>query len=247
MTFNIIGEYCFKIPITTMFLNDNICIKHKNLITLLGESFFMNRCINDLFNPIKYICIGNGLSSPQKLDKKLGNETKRNDCVQDVDCTNKRLVLTTSFESEEILGASEIGVITTNFEGDEILISHDVFNDTILKEDFLYGVTGSISLEYSFYFNTSQLKTGWTAYKNDKNVYWVFEPNDVKKVYDNTTNYGLRKMNSIVEVQDTKNSYFHDSVKTNNLYIHLYHKDKENNTAIYAPNPNNHDILVENK
>ena len=246
MTFNIIGEYCFKIPITTMFINEVIEVKHRNLITMLGEFFFLRRCIDDLYNPIQYICIGNGVSSPQKGDTKLGNETKRDTCIKDVDTDNKRLQLITSFESEDLIGASEIGVLTTNLSGEEILISHDVFNDVILNENFFNGVKGLITVEYSFYFSTSQIKTGWSQYAKDKNVYWVYEPNEVVKVYDSTTNYGLRRVSSITEVKDYVNSYYYDSTKTNNLYVHLYHKS-DPDKVVYAPNPNNHNILVENR
>lgn len=246
MTFNIRGEYCFNIQLTTMFLNTTLKINHTNMITRFGESFFLNRCINDSFNPIQHICIGNGVNPPQKMDSKLSNETKRNTCIQKVDMDNKRLILTTTFETSDVIGASEIGVVTTNTSGEEILISHDVFNDTILQESFLYGVTGSITLEYSFYFSTSQLKTGWSKYGNDKNVYWVFESNPVLRVYDNTSNYGLRQVDSIIEVQDNVNTYYHDINNTHNLYIHLYHRN-EPDKIVYAPNPNTHDILVENR
>lgn len=246
MNFNIIGEYCFKIPLTTMFLNEVIRISNKNMITLLGESFFLNRCINDLFNPIQYVCIGSGINAPQKLDDKLGNETKRNTCIQEVDLDNKCLVLTTSFMVEDLIGATEIGVLTTNLNGKEVLISRDVFSNVEISESLMYGVTGSVSLEYLFYFSTSQFKSGWAKYGNDKNVYWVFEPNEVMRIYDNTTQYGLRKVNSVAQVQDTKNSYYHDTKSTNNLYIHLYHQDIAGKVT-YADNPNTHDILVENK
>lgn len=246
MNFNILGEYCFKIPLTTMFINEIIVVKHENLITTMGESFFLNRCLNDNFNPIQYICIGNGINTPSKKDVKLGNETKRNTCTQIVDSDTTQIKLSTSFTGEELIGASEIGVLTTKLDGTEILISHDVFNDTILKEEFMYGLTGNISLDYYFHFSTSQLKTGWTQYGADRNVYWVFEPNDVISIYDNTTSYGLRKVNSVTSVQDIKNSYYHDTVHTNNLYIHLYH-GSEIGSVSYAPNPNTHEIIVQNK
>lgn len=242
MSFSIVGEYCFKIPLTTMFINETILIKNKNLITLLGESFFLNRCINDLYKPIQYMCIGNGVNAPQKMDEKLGNETKRNTCIQDVDLDNNRLWLISSFNGEDLIGASEIGVVTTNYEGTEILISHDVFDNSVLRESFMYGITGSIEVEYSFYFSTSQLKTGWTKYVNSNNVYWVFEPNDVVSVFDSTTSYGLMKVSNKEQVVFNKNSYYYDKDKTKNIYIHLHHDDDKN-----APNPNNHDVLIQTR
>lgn len=247
MSFNIIGEYAFKIPIVTMFLNEMIVIKNTNLITFFGESFFLSRCVTDEFNPIQYICIGNGINAPQKMDIKLGNETKRNTCATEVNPDTNRLILTSSFSTKELVGASEIGVLTTKLDGTEILISHDVFNEVTLSENFLYGVIGQITVEYSFHFTTSQVKTGWKKYGNDKNVYWVYEPNDIVSIFDNTTNYGLKRVNTKEEVQLTKNSYFHDISKTHNIYIHLHHSDGTTASPIYAPNPNNHEIIVRNK
>ena len=242
MSFSIIGEYCFKIPLTTMFLNEVVTIKNRNLITGIGEAFFLNRCINDLYKPIQHMCIGNGVNAPQKSDESLGNETKRNTCIQDVDLDNNRLLLISSFDGGDLIGASEIGVVTTNYQGTEILISHDVFDNSVLKESFLYGITGLIEVEYSFYFSTSHLKSGWTKYVNSNNVYWVFEPNDVVSVYDNTTSYGLMKVNNKEQVVFNKNSYFYDKDKTNNIYIHLHHDDDKN-----APNPNKHDVLIQTR
>ena len=37
----------------------NKIIRGNNIITLLGESFFMNRAINNEFDPLKYIVFGN--------------------------------------------------------------------------------------------------------------------------------------------------------------------------------------------
>ena len=81
MKLDVTGKYKIKIPITTMFMNTTAVISGENLITLFGESFFMNRCINDEFNPIKYIALGNASNNPKKTDMKLGNETNRKVCV----------------------------------------------------------------------------------------------------------------------------------------------------------------------
>ena len=48
------GKYSFTTYLQGMFLNEEITVNGENLITLLGESFFMNRWINDNFNPIGY-------------------------------------------------------------------------------------------------------------------------------------------------------------------------------------------------
>ena len=54
---NVNGEYYFKVHLQSMFLNEILEIKRTNLITFRGEAFFMNRWLNEEFEPIKYICL----------------------------------------------------------------------------------------------------------------------------------------------------------------------------------------------
>ena len=116
------GEYTISIPLQTMFLNTELTIQGTNLITLQGESFFLNRWINNEFNTIKYIVLGKGTARPLKSDTKLGRETVRKNCTGKADINTKKLNLTCDVTAREILDTTEIGV--TN---DEVLISHDVF------------------------------------------------------------------------------------------------------------------------
>ena len=58
-----------------MFNQYTIEITKHNLITLLGESFLMNRLINDRLQPIQYIALGKGTARPQKKDTRLGKQT----------------------------------------------------------------------------------------------------------------------------------------------------------------------------
>ena len=56
---NLKGSYIFK-------QEDKIILEGNNLITLLGESFFMNRAVNQHFEPIKYIMLGSSNARPKK-------------------------------------------------------------------------------------------------------------------------------------------------------------------------------------
>lgn len=243
MNLNIKGEYYIKVPIVSMFLNEMMVIDGTNIITTLGESFFLRRCIDDTLNPMEYIVIGNDTTMPLKTDLKLGNETKRAPTVKTVDTESGTLTLTANFTKSDIVGITEIGVCNIGAStNEEILISHDTFYETVLTEDFLGGVINTIQVDYIFNFSTSQLKSGWSKASGYDNVYYVYEPNNVVSIMDNTGGYGLRNLNSISAVENTKGSFFYDSLKTSNIYIHLYHNDGE-----VSPNPNSHEIIVQNK
>lgn len=241
MTLNIKGIYSFRIPITTMFLNTEIVIKGTNLITFLGESFFLERCVNDSMKPIEYIAIGNGVKPPMKKDETLGNETKRETVGTYVDMNTKQLILTSRFQVENLIGITEIGVIASEIDKGEFLVSHDTFYETILNEEFLYGVVGSVQVQYIFQFSTSQIKTGWKKATGYNNTYYAYEPNMIKSVMDNTKHYGLSKAENIRDVDASRNSYYHDVTDTHNLYVHLYHESGD-----VAPNPNDYEIIIEN-
>lgn len=212
MKLNVKGEYVFKIPIITMFLNTELKIHGNNLITSCGESFFMNRMINDNFNPIQYICLGSSSVKPQKNDMKLGTETIRRKCVRNVNLKQKQIILTCSFGVGEIYGTTEIGVANDN-----VLISHDVY--TRLDDTVLTPTAGDVEVEYIFNFSTGGYKTGWSpATDMDDKVYYIYEPNPVALVYEaNGSGYNLVNSKDILLTQ--KGAYYYDD-ETNNLYIH---------------------------
>ena len=82
---NVNGEYYFKVHLQSMFLNEILEIKRTNLITFRGEAFFMNRWLNEEFEPIKYICLGKGTANPRKSDEKLSMQTVQKTCKTQVD------------------------------------------------------------------------------------------------------------------------------------------------------------------
>ena len=177
MNLDFTGFYTINIPVTNMFLNTNIEITRNNLITFFGESFFMNRCINDEFKPIQYIALGNTSNVPQKEDIKLGNETSRRKCVCLADLNEKQIKLTATFPAKEVIGTTEIGVFS-----DKVMISHDKYSKI---DDSFLGVAGEVKIEYIFQLSTGALRGGWKQ-SIKTHVFYIYEPNekhDVKNCY----------------------------------------------------------------
>lgn len=141
---NIKGIYSFEITIPTMFHNYKITITNHNLITELGENYFIERWINNNYGLINKIVVGTGTTSVTKKDIKLGNQT------QEFDITtyniNSSLRLHTEQEGSLINGISEIGVMTD----DNRLISHDVFQQITIPTNC------QVKLTYEFILTQNQ-------------------------------------------------------------------------------------------
>lgn len=224
------GKYTITVPVCTMFLNKTIRIYGENLITLLGESFFMNRWINDELAPLQYIVLGKGTRRPQKNDLELSYETCRKIASPKVDLQNKELIMSASFSAEEIIDTTEIGTHTG-----EILVSHDLFK--AINENLILGdKTSTINIDYSFSLSTGSQRSGWTVSSEDNRIYYVYEPTTVLSVIEQNTGSGYTQKNNIQELKEASATYYHDS-KTKNLYIRTS-KDS---------NPNLEEIIVENK
>lgn len=227
MKLNVEGEYTIKIPIQSMFLNSNILIKNKNIITTLGESFFLNRMINDNFTPIEYIVIGTAMNKPKKSDMSLGNETIRKKCNKETNLNKKQIVLTANFPITEIFGASEIGVTNGS-----VLISHDVFER--LDDNILTPTSGDVNITYTYNLSTGNFKTGWEVATGYPNVYYIVESTPVNMVYeDNGISYN--RVNSKSEVSENAGTFYYD-ISSKNLYI--------NSSDC---NPNDKNIIVQTK
>ena len=207
---NIQGEYIIRIPVITMFLNTELKIARKNLITRFGESFFMNRCINDYFNPIECICLGNSQSLPRKSDSSLGNETSRQKCNCVGDLENNQIHLSARFKARDVLGTCEIGVMN-----DVILISHDSYPK--LSEDDLVGLVGDVVIDYFFKFNTGVNKSGWQKAIDGDYIYYVPEENLVTGVVEDNV-HGYRHVNSIDSLNHYSGAYYYEE-SSKNLYI----------------------------
>ena len=240
MKIDIKGSYKFKTH--NKQGEEVILFTGENLITFFGESFFLNRPINNEFNTMKYIVLGNASNRPRKMDSALGNETIRKECIRQADLDYKRILLTCNFTTQEIIGTSEIGVAN-----DTILISHDVYEK--IKAADLTNSVGEITVEYAFQLSTSSIRTGWTQkldegtvdtddYKpyTQYNIYYIDEPNEVIGVFEDNTQCGYRKVNSVDTLRDVYGAYFYNR-SLNRLYI----RNTRNN------NPDNDTILVQTK
>ena len=214
MNLDITGVYSFVIPFQTMFLNTEIKITHHNIITEFGESFFLHRCVDDYFEPIQSIILGNGTRHPKRTDTKLGNKRYSKKCVCNTENNKKQVVLTANFTVEQVLESTEIGVSTLNRNKEEILISHDVFDE--FDSTVFAGITGDVSVEYIYQFTTTYQKNNWTLFDETNMVYYAYEENNVITVFEN--NIGYREVSDIPSVGNTPGVFFYDSV-SKILYI----------------------------
>lgn len=216
------GSYVFK-------QNNKVILKGNNLITLLGESFFMNRAVNQHFEPIKYILLGSSNARPKKTDVSLGNLTVKKQVNSSVDLTNKKIILEATFEAGEVLGTCEIGV-----SNDEILISHDIYEK--MTSTFLEDSIGEVDVTYTFELTTGSIRKDFNKVVDKDYTYWIAEPSLVVGVSEKDTNCGLRVVSSINDVESTVGSYYY-SLETKNLYIHTTRNS----------NPNLENIIIETK
>ena len=216
------GHYCFK-------QDGEIVLEGDNLITLLGESFFLNRAINNQFEPIQYIVLGTGSTRPKKTDIELSYLTAKKKVSTSVDLNSKQIILNATFEANEVINTSEIGV-----SNDDVLISHDIFNR--IGADFLNNSIGKVDVEYTFKLTTGAVRKDFIKSENYDYVYWIAEPTQVVGVSEEDTQSGYKNVGSIADVETNAASYYY-SRDTKNLYIHT-----SNNN-----NPNLMNIIIETK
>ena len=216
------GRYVFK-------QQDKIILEGNNLITLFGESFFMNRAVNQHFEPIKYIMLGSSNARPKKSDISLGNFTVKKQVTSSVDLSNKKIILEATFEASEVLGTCEIGVAN-----DDILISHDIYEK--MSSSFLKDSIGEVDVTYSFELTTGSIRKDFNKVADKDYTYWIAEPSLVVGVTEKDTNCGLRYVDSIDDVEATVGSYYY-SISTKNLYIHTTRNS----------DPNLENIIIETK
>ena len=216
------GSYVFK-------QKDKVLFKGDNLITLLGESFFMNRAVNEHFGPIQYIMLGSSSTRPKKSDVTLGNLIVKKQVDSSVDLKNKRIILEATFEAGEVLGTCEIGV-----GNDDILISHDIYEK--MTDTFLQDSIGNVDVTYTFELTTGSIRKDFNKVADKNYTYWIAEPSLVVGVSEKDTNCGLRCVTSIEDVDSVIGSYYYD-IGTKNLYIHTTRNS----------NPNLENIIIETK
>lgn len=213
MNLNIDGTYSFIIPVQTMFLNTVLKITNHNIITEFGESFFLHRCVDDYFEPIQNLLLGNGTRYPKRTDTQLGNKRYTKKCMCNANTQDKQVVLTASFPVEQLLESTEIGISTFNRNNTEVLISHDVFNE--FDPTVFSGINGDVSVEYIYQFTTTFQKNNWILYDEINTIYYAYEENTVISVFEN--NIGYHQVSSI-ELLNSPGLFYYDPIGKN-LYI----------------------------
>lgn len=181
-----------------------VIVAGENLITSLGESFFMNRWCNDGFEPIKYIVFGKGTARPTKSDANLGKLTAKKECSYKVNIREKKVELTCELTPSEALGLSEIGVSNGDF-----LLSHDLFK-AITNEDLVQDNTSSVHIEYDLELSTSAIRSNWEISNRGEDIYYIYEPSGVENVS------GYIAVTSFEDLD--YNNYFYE-YSSKNLYI----------------------------
>lgn len=212
------GEYMFT-------QDDKILLHGYNLITLIGESFFMNRWINNEFEPITKILLGKGTGRPRKTDTKLGKLSITKDAKPSVDLVNKRLSLTVDLTASEVLNTTEIGV-----SNGDVLISRDIYEQ--ISEDMLQkDSTSTIHLTYNFNLTTGGLRSNWVQTKADNSIYYIYEPATVIGVVEATSGNGYTRKNSTDELKGVPGTYYY-STSSKNLYINPLTSDVNDDEII---------------
>lgn len=208
---------------------NKIIIEKGNLITSMGESFFMNRIVNSELDPLAYIVLGTSPFRVKKSDVALGNETVRKKAVVEIDWNKKQILLYCSCTLSEILNTTEIGTTNGN-----ILVSHDSYSK-ITPLDIDENID-SFEITYIFEFKTASIKKGWTYYSPgdvggvQKHIYYLVEENNVILVTDELKN-GYHCVKSIAELQNKQGAYYYD-IFTKNLYVRTINNESPNNLKV---------------
>ena len=219
--------------------NRILCENH-NIITLMGESFFLHRAIDSEFNPMKYIVLGDSSILANKNDLNLGNETVRKLCSRTVDLDNKQIVLNCTCTVREIENTCEIGVAN-----DEILISHDIYE---LDETLIDPALGDVEISYIFQLATLTDRKDWkyassldTVENNEtvkNNIYYIYEDNNVINVLEKNSKSGYHCLASKEALKLNKGAYYYD-FENKALYIRTMDEDNPN------PNDSKYEILIQ--
>lgn len=183
------------------------------MITTLGRSLLMNRSVNDIMKPVRYMALGKGTNTPSRQDLKLGKETVRKEVDYDIDIDNNMIVFKATFTAAEVLNTTEIGL----FNEEDILVSRDVYQT--ITDEILEDTTSSINMEYNVHFDTGAVHSKWQTSTLSSDILYKYEANPVIGVRELNTNTGYIRANSLQEMQGiAKARYFYD-VTTKNLYI----------------------------
>lgn len=222
---NIIGVYRYKINIPTMFHNYEMYIKNHNLITYIGEDYFIERWINNDYGLINKILLGKQGITPSKSKKTIDNATE----ITDITLSNRKtsLLITTEVKGTDVNDVNEIGVMTT----DERLISHDVHSRIVVPE------SSTINIDYQYILTNGAYENNWERYSPDKDIYKVNVLEEVSYVIEEDTNKGYTKVESI---EDLTNGTYCQIIDGDIIILYIITSDNTNPLI-------NHTILVNYK
>ena len=218
MNLEVHGEYTFKDE------NGKILLHKSNLITNIGEEYFLERWITNTSDILNVVSVGKGSNPPNKNDTDLQLTFARTTPNKSIDYVNNQIILEASFKASSINKTTEIGVFTNGKT--PRLLSRDVHEPISIPAD------SNITIEYTFTIGNSMIKTEWAKYKTEyANVYTTTEPNEVLGVEEKDTGSGYVKVHGLDNVNLNDASYYWSSTNKA-LYIHTSDNDTPNNHTI---------------
>ena len=190
------------------------------MITTLGRSILMNRAVNDLTMPIRYIVLGKGTNNPSRQDTRLGKQTVKKEARYDIDIDNNMIIFSANFTAAEVLNTTEIGLLNE----EDILVARDVYET--ITDDILGNTTSTISMQYNMHYDVGSIHAQWKTSSKSDNILYKYENNQVIGVRELNTNSGYQCVDSyaLLSVLDSAGYYY--DVQTQNLYI----KTSDNDT-----------------
>lgn len=219
---NILGVYSFNINISTMFNEYKMKVTNHNLITNVGERYFLERWVSNNSDVINRI----GLVQEDTVALKTDTELPDNTNLKEIDSYHiepSKLILKLELVGSELDGVNGIGVLTK----DNKLISHDTSFSINVPPNSI------VNVDYQYILTDGAYINEWILYDSDENIYKYESNLPVKYIVEEDTNIGYSLSENKTNL--TENSYCVE--EENNKYI-IYIKTSDN------LNPNQHLILI---
>ena len=228
------GIYEYTINIPTMFNNYVLKITNHNIITFVGEEFFLEKWCNPNYtNVIDTVSVAKSSESitsneARKSDTSLNNSTIINftDLVFENNKTYLKITVNSNVDGNDLTGddlndVCEVGLRSKLTDDEYLLLTHDVHTALSLPS------SSSIIFDYYLIFNNSSYNYDFTAVSGTK--YYVTNIDcDVKYIiWDYTTADGkyVPKLYSRVNTAPIEEGTYQTvelSDKTYNLYIYPF-------------------------
>ena len=190
------------------------------MITTLGRSILMNRAVNDLTMPIRYMVLGKGTNNPSRQDTRLGKQTVKKEVRYEIDIDNNMVVFSANFTVAEVLNTTEIGLLND----EDILVARDVYET--ITDDILENTTSTITMEYNMHYDTGSMHGNWNTSTGAEDILYKYENNPVIGVREINTNTGYQCVDSYALLDTLDSAGYYYDVQSQNLYI----KTSDNDT-----------------